>query len=190
MELTDDERELLSGLRGLHTKFRDRTFAIYGRINPFTEDLFDWHERGEFWTKDKTITIYNSTSVVGNVVIGSHTWIGPFCSLDGTGGLQVGHHCSISLGCQLVSHDTVKWALSGGVAPYEYAPISIGDCCFLGSHVVVAKGVSIGSHSVVAAGAVVTKSVPACSIVGGVPGRVIGSVRIDPDNSVHLDYKR
>jgi serine acetyltransferase len=38
----------------------------------------------------------------------------------------------------------------------------------------VMPGVRIGSDSVVAAGAVVTKSVPAGSIVGGVPAKVIG----------------
>ena len=28
------------------------TLEEYGRMNPFTEDLFDWHERGRAWTRD------------------------------------------------------------------------------------------------------------------------------------------
>jgi acetyltransferase-like isoleucine patch superfamily enzyme len=52
--------------------------------------------------------------------------------------------------------------------------IVIGDGAWLGANVVVLAGVTIGEGAVVAAGAVVTKDVPAQSIVGGVPATVIG----------------
>ena len=52
--------------------------------------------------------------------------------------------------------------------------IVIGDDVWLGANTVVLAGVTIGDGAVVAAGAVVTKDVPAGSIVGGVPARVIG----------------
>jgi len=187
MALTEKEIELLQTLQSLRQELRQETFAKHNRINPFYEDLFDWKESGHFWTKKDTITIYNSTSIVGDVQIGDHTWVGPFCSLDGTGGLTIGHHCSISVGCQLVSHDTVRWAISGGVAPYEYSPITIGNCCFLGSHAIITKGVTIGDHCLIAAGAVVTNDVPSGSIIGGVPGKVIGETRVE-NTKVHLLY--
>jgi acetyltransferase-like isoleucine patch superfamily enzyme len=41
---------------------------------------------------------------------------------------------------------------------------------------IVIGGVTVGEHSVVAAGSVVTKDVPANSLVGGNPARVIRSV--------------
>lgn len=186
MDLTAPEKTLLETLRSLHRKIRAHTFRTYHRINPFLEDLFEWKERGQFWTGQNGVTIYNSTTLVGDVAIGEHTWVGPFCSLDGTGGLRIGRHCSVSTGCQLVSHDAVRWALSGGRQAYDYAPISIGDCCFLGSHAVVSKGVTIGDHCLVAAGAVVTKDVPPFSIVGGVPSRVIGRVVVSDDGAVEL----
>jgi acetyltransferase-like isoleucine patch superfamily enzyme len=187
-ELTSDELELLQVLRSLHGKLRNDTFKSHHRINPFYEDLFEWKERGQFWTHKDNVTIYNSTTLVGDVEIGDHTWIGPFCSLDGAGGLKIGHHCSISLGCQLVTHDTVRWALSGGTEDYEYMPINIGDCCFLGINVIVTKGVTIGEHSLIAAGAVVTKDVPAFSIVAGVPAKIIGSVEFNEKLSLRLKY--
>ena len=41
----------------------------------------------------------------------------------------------------------------------------------------ITGGVHIGRHSVVAAGAVVTKDVPEYSVVGGVPAKVIRTIR-------------
>jgi len=181
---------LLSDLRALHIHLHEETHSKYQRINPFYEDLFDWKERGAYWIKDdKDITIYNSTTVVGDVEIGEHTWIGPFCSLDGTDGIKIGHYCSISAGCHILTHDTVKWALSGGKEPYDYAPVHIGDCCFFGVHAVVTKGVTIGEHCLIGAGAIVTKDIPPFSIAGGVPARQIGKVQLE-DGKVGFEYCR
>ena len=56
-------------------------------------------------------------------------------------------------------------------------PVVIEHDCWLGQNSVVLKGVRIGHHSIVAANAVVTKNVAPCSVVAGVPARVIGSTR-------------
>ena len=71
---------------------------------------------------------------------------------------------------------------------YEYAPVKIGNCCFIGTHAIITKGVAIGEHCLVAAGAVVTKDMPALSIIGGVPAKIIGRVAIDSNNAVTLQY--
>jgi acetyltransferase-like isoleucine patch superfamily enzyme len=187
--MADRLDRLHEDLRALHARLERDTLERYARMNPFNEDLFDWKERGNAWTKsDSGVTIYNSTTLAGDVSIGDETWIGPFCSLDGTGGLAIGHHCSISLGCQLLSHDTVKWALSGGREDYEYAATTIGDCCFLGTLAVVTKGATVGDHSLVAAGAVVVDDVERYSIVAGVPARRIGTVAVDESGNVGLTY--
>jgi acetyltransferase-like isoleucine patch superfamily enzyme len=187
--VTDRLDDLHTDLSALHGRMRERTLQRYGRMNPFTEDLFEWRDRGEAWpTAGDGVTIYNSTTVVGDVVIGDHTWIGPFCQLDGTGGLSIGHHCSVSAGCQLLSHDTAAWALSGGKAEPRRERTSIGDCCFLGTLAVVTAGASVGDRCLIGAGAVVTKDVPTGSIVGGVPARVIGRVEIGAEGEVTLRY--
>ena len=49
----------------------------------------------------------------------------------------------------------------------------VEDGCWIGANVAILKSVTIGRGSVVAAGAVVTRSCPPYSIVGGVPARVI-----------------
>jgi len=160
----------------LHAELRDYTSKKYNRINPFYEDLFDWKERGVFlFGENKNITLYNSTTVVGDVEIGKNTWVGPFTTLDGSGGLKIGENCSISANVFIITHDTVKWALSGGVAPYEYAPVSIGDNTFIGIGSIILKGISIGSGCVVAAGSVVTKNVNDGEVVAGNPANVINT---------------
>jgi acetyltransferase-like isoleucine patch superfamily enzyme len=55
-------------------------------------------------------------------------------------------------------------------------PVRIGKRVFIGTRVIILKGVSIGDDAVVGAGAVVTKDVAAGDIVAGNPARVVGSV--------------
>jgi acetyltransferase-like isoleucine patch superfamily enzyme len=51
--------------------------------------------------------------------------------------------------------------------------IKIEDDCWIGTQSTVLDGVTIGEGSIIAAGAVVTKDIPAFSIVGGVPAKII-----------------
>ncbi|MGC4030167.1 MAG: acyltransferase [Tepidisphaeraceae bacterium] len=53
------------------------------------------------------------------------------------------------------------------------APISIGSHVWIGSRSTILKGVTIGDGAIVAAGSVVVRNVPAASLVGGVPARVL-----------------
>jgi acetyltransferase-like isoleucine patch superfamily enzyme len=53
------------------------------------------------------------------------------------------------------------------------APIHIGKHVWIGTNAIILKGVTVGDGAVVAAGAVVTRDVPARSLVAGVPAKVI-----------------
>ncbi|MBY6018477.1 sugar O-acetyltransferase [Halomonas denitrificans] len=55
-------------------------------------------------------------------------------------------------------------------------PIRIEQDAWIGGNVVINPGVTIGARAVVAAGAVVTRDVPADTLVGGVPAKVIKSL--------------
>lgn len=52
-------------------------------------------------------------------------------------------------------------------------PVIIGNHVWIGTRAIIMKGVTIGDGSIVAAGAIVTKDVPANSIVAGVPAKII-----------------
>jgi len=123
--------------------------------------------------------------IVGEPEVGEGTWIGAFTVVDGSGGLRIGRGCDISCGAQIYTHSTVRRCVSGRVFPkVEQAEVEIGDRVFVGANAVILMGVTIGDGAVVAAGAVVTESVPAGTIVAGVPARVIGRVEVDGD---HVD---
>lgn len=66
-------------------------------------------------------------------------------------------------------------------------PVVIEDDVWCGANVTILKGVTIGRGSVVAAGAVVTKSFPPYSIIGGVPARLI-RMRFTPQQI--LDHEK
>jgi acetyltransferase-like isoleucine patch superfamily enzyme len=167
---------------------RDFTKKKYDRVNPFVEDLFDWNEKANYY-HSKNTTIYDSATVIGDVKIGENVWIGPHCMIDGTGGLTIGHHCDISVGVKIFTHDTVKRALTGGKHSTEFAPVVIGDCCFIGTDTVILKGVTLGDHCLVGANSLVNKGFPANSIIAGVPARKIGEVVIK-NNDVQMIFTK
>lgn len=57
--------------------------------------------------------------------------------------------------------------------PENDAPVVIEDDVWTGANITILKGVTIGRGTVVAAGAVVTKSCPPYSIIGGVPAKML-----------------
>jgi len=56
---------------------------------------------------------------------------------------------------------------------YDHAPVYLGDDAWLGTHVVVLPGVTIGQGGVVGSNAVVTKNVDAYQVVAGIPAKSI-----------------
>src|SRR5688572_3887381 len=176
-------------LRALYLRLRGDMRARWNRDLPLDEMLFDRWERAVSLGFGQGASIYHSSYVYGDVTVGERTWIGPFTVLDGSGGLTIGRSCSISTGVQIYTHDTVSWALTDGKAPAQHAPVTIGDCCYLGPNVVVTARVTIGTQRVIGAGALGNRDVPDRAIVHGLPGRVVGRVEVD-GGEVKLVYDR
>jgi len=182
--------DLHGDIRRLDAALRTEMRSKWARDLPLDELLFDRWARAASLGFGPSSSIYQNSYVYGDVSVGAGTWIGPLTVLDGSGGLQIGSNCSISAGVQVYTHDTVRRALSGGIAPIERQPVQIGNACHVGANAVILPGVTIGEHSVIGAGAVVTESVPAYHVAAGVPCRLIGKVEVDADGGVRLTYDR
>ncbi len=186
---TEDVPEVLwNGLLKLHHARREEIRAKYARSLPLADELVDRWERARFLGFGEGSSVYDSALVIGDVKVGSHTWIGPQCLIDGSGGLAIGSHCSIAAGVHVYSHDTIDWALSGGQAPYRRQATRIGDACYIGPHAVIAAGAHIGNHCLVGALSLVKRDLPDGSVAVGCPARIVGSVAIEPDGQVRIHY--
>lgn len=178
-----------SSLMALYEKLRTGMRQKWKRDLPFDEMMFDRWERAKSLGFGEETSIYHNSYVYGDVIVGKNTWVGPFTLLDGSGGLTIGDYCSISAGVHIYTHDTVKWAVSGGNAAYERAPVRIGDCCHIGGQTVIAKGVTIGDHCVIGACSFVNQDVPSYTIAVGVPARPVGTVKVDDEGIVNLVFE-
>jgi acetyltransferase-like isoleucine patch superfamily enzyme len=105
----------------------------------------------------------------------------------GGGGIQIGSNVLIgqSVSIHSESHNFQIADQLIRTQGITYVGIVIGDDVWIGSKTVILDGVKIESGAVVGAGSVVTRSIPAYSIVAGVPAKVIGT-REHIDANSHL----
>ncbi|MVZ98460.1 acyltransferase [Sphingorhabdus sp. IMCC26285] len=100
--------------------------------------------------------------------------------------VSLGDDVVISWGVTIVDHNShaIAWAdrakdiLDWGKGTKDWqnvtiAPVTINDKAWIGFNAIILKGITIGEGAIVAAGAVVTKNVPAYTIVAGNPAQVI-----------------
>ncbi len=103
------------------------------------------------------------TMIGGEVSIGNHVLISQFVNIWGRA-----HRFS--------RRDVPIWLQYGkhGIDDqgYDIKPITIGDGVWIGPHVTVFRGVSIGEGAVIGANSVVTKDIPEYAIAWGVPAIV------------------
>lgn len=109
--------------------------------------------------------------------------------------IRIGRHCAFSNNVSVIAVQSVEIGedcLIGdfvsimdsdfhGIAPdqrrtgpVQTAAVKLANNVWLGSRVIVQKGVTVGENSIVAPNAVVTSSIPPNSIAAGIPARVIG----------------
>ena len=123
----------------------------------------------------------------GELSIGEHVFINIGCRFACGGGIDIGSYCQIGA---RVSFETAGHSLApstAGKRASNYAPIKIGNHVWIGSGAILLPGVTIGNGAIVAAGAVVTKDVPALTVVGGVPAITLKTLVAYEGNRPGLD---
>ena len=109
-----------------------------------------------------------------NITIGEDVFINACCHFQDQGGVTLGDGC-------LIGHNVVFATLNHDMNPEKRAamtpaPIVLGKRVWVGSNSTILQGVTIGDNAIIAAGAVVTKDVPANTVVGGVPAKFIRNI--------------
>ena len=109
-----------------------------------------------------------------NITIGKNVFINSGCRFQDQGGITIGDGA-------LIGHNAVLATLNHGIKPTDRSatypdPIVIGKNVWIGANATVTPGATIGDNAIIAAGAVVAKDVPANTIVGGVPAKVIKTI--------------
>lgn len=118
--------------------------------------------------------------------IGRGAWIGQSVFMHAAGGIEIGDSVGIGPKAMLLtsSHDLAAPENSQSPGeldseipilhrPLRFAPVRLEAGCDIGVGAIILPGVTVGRGAQVGAGAVVTRDVPARSIVAGNPARML-----------------
>ena len=155
-----------------------RTLSLSAALNAST-DVDQVRERlseiiGAPIEKSTTIFPPFYTNFGRFISLGKNVFINHACSFLDMGGITIEDDVLIGPRVNLVTENHP-------LDPEErktllVKPIVVRRNAWIGAGATVLPGVTIGENSIVAAGAVVSKDVPANTIVGGVPAKIIKSI--------------
>ncbi|MCO7137096.1 sugar O-acetyltransferase [[Clostridium] leptum] len=111
-----------------------------------------------------------------NIKVGKHFFANFGCMILDVCPVTIGDYCLIGPGVHIyaathpLDPEIRKQGLECG------KPVTIGNNVWIGGHSVINPGVTIGDNAVIASGSVVTKDVPANTVVGGCPAKVLRGI--------------
>jgi acetyltransferase-like isoleucine patch superfamily enzyme len=136
--------------------------------------------------------VYNFRNIPhAGITIGKDSLVGEYTVIRGQGGVTIGDRVYTSPHSQIIA---VNHIFNDPDRPFSEQGITaqgitIEDDVWIGSGAIITDGVRVGRGAVVAAGAVVTNDVPAHTVVGGIPARVIKEMRKDdPEPALSTVY--
>jgi acetyltransferase-like isoleucine patch superfamily enzyme len=122
---------------------------------------------------DRGVRILAANNAV--IKIGSGTRIGLYTVLNGGDSITLGNKVLISgfVYLQTSMHGFANKEQSVQDQGYDHAPVVLDNDVWLGTHVVIMPGCTLGKGVVVGSNAVVTKSVSEYNVVAGIPAKSI-----------------
>lgn len=102
------------------------------------------------------------------LILGKGSFINSDCKIRCHKKITIGEGCAISHDFTVMDSDAHEI-----VGSRNTESVHIGNRVWIGTRVTILKGVTVGDGAVIAAGAVVVNDVPAGSLVGGVPAKVL-----------------
>lgn len=126
---------------------------------------------------DASVTVFTPLYINygKNTKIGKNVFINFDCVFLDLGGITIEDNVLIAPKVSLLSEGhPISPNERGSLVPGH---IHIKNNAWIGAGVTILAGVTIGENAVVAAGAVVSKDVPANTIAGGVPAKIIKSIQ-------------
>ncbi|MBE9076324.1 acyltransferase [Romeria aff. gracilis LEGE 07310] len=149
-------------------------YCTYGESIILMEKNEHLKERLKFCGRGVVINGQVTVVCPENIVIKDNVHIGENSYLDGRGSIEIGENTHISR--NFVVHSS-SHNYNGTKLPYDdtyvLKPIKIDRNVWVGTHVVLVPGVSIGEGAIIGAGTVVTKEVPEFNILGSQPARTL-----------------
>jgi len=133
------------------------------------------------------IVISTSFNCLGKYIhIHDHVGIGEYAYLGGAGGLEIGTGTIVGqyLSCHPENHIYQNPNQEIRFQGVSRKGIKIGKNCWIGAKVTILDGVTIGDNCVVAAGAVVTKSMPKNTVIGGIPAKVLKQTHLTNQSKI------
>lgn len=112
---------------------------------------------------------------IAGITIGNNCFLGDEVTLDTADRITLENDVTISFDVMILTHTNVGYKDHPvqEYIPSVAKPVMFKKGCFVGVRAVVLPGLTVGEGAAVGAGAVVTKDVPAKTLVGGVPAKVI-----------------
>jgi acetyltransferase-like isoleucine patch superfamily enzyme len=111
----------------------------------------------------------------GRVEIGQKTVMGQECTISAYQRVRIGEQCVIADRAMFIDfdHGVVEVERPIRLQGIYKRDVIVGSNVWIGYGACILRGVSVGDNSIVGTNCVVTKDVPANSIVAGIPARII-----------------
>jgi len=116
-----------------------------------------------------------SCGFTGKINIGSDSLVDDYGYIMSQKSVIIGNNVNIAAFCFIVdfNHKFTDISVPIDTQGYTSRPIKIGNDVWIGAHVIILPGVTIGNGSVIGAGSVVTKDIPPYTVAAGTPAKFI-----------------